>query len=1674
MQRFPRLRPILLASVLILLIGLPLALGLVALSRRAQAQGGALAPAAYLPIVLRPPAAAPTATPTATPWLTPSPTPAVSTVVGNGTPQSCTESALATALARGGLITFNCGPDPVAIGLSRRHIVAQRTILDGGNRVALDGRSVTGILQTADAVSLTLRNITLQNGVSGESGGALRVGKRSTVSVLNATLRVNSSLATPACDGGGAIFADAGSDLRVENSHFLNNSANNGGAINAERSRLVILNSRFEGNRAHAAVLQSVATLDDLYTTEEVQATGICGGAGAIYLDGTRSAADGGPDDVLIEGSTFRSNSTNRNGGALFVGLRTYDRIDIRTTTFVDNAAVMSSNPDWSGMGGAVWIGPAVDGQFGTVVRIERSTFSNNQGHFRGGALWTRLPATITNTTFTGNIARNPAISDRNNWRRGSGGALAVLNQVQVVLDNVTIAGNQAGYDGGGVNGSTTAARNTIIADNSAEILSGQQQNCTVAIQNWGYNLQYLTGRTPAQQQVQSGCGSGILANDPRLGPLGQHGGPTLTMPLLTGSAAINAGNNSTCAGLDQRGILRPQAGVCDIGAFELEAPLITPTSTPTPTPTGTRNTPTSTPSITPTPTGTRSTPTSTPSITPTPTPSRTPSPTLTPTPSRTPSPTPTPDGTPTATPTATPTPSGGSVVGNGTPESCTEAALVAALQSGGYISFNCGPNPVTIPFTQRRTLTADAIIEGGGRVTFDGRGQNGILGTGANRALTLLNLRFVNANSAEQGGALRLGTGNTLTVVNSTFENNISTAEQARCQGGGAIFVDEGSIVVLADSVFIGNRANNGGAIRTNRAKVTVSGSRFEANEAQHSDAINAFGDCGGGGAILIDGTRRASQGGPDTSLVVGNTFAFNKTNNHGGALFVTVNPGEGVRVEGNNFLSNEATKSATSQWSGTGGAIRFDATNPSDPTHTAVVERAAFIGNKAQFQGGAIWSDANLTAVNATLYGNYALNPAITDNTNWQRGNGGGISMANGARATLTHLTLADNVAGFNGGGLHGPNITARNSIIANNNAENGPGNMQNCSDALVNEGGNIQWLNFGSAGSRLTRSNCGATIPLGNPNFGPLDDYGGNTFALNFWAGSAAYNAALSTHCVPTDQRGVARPQGAACDIGAFELVGEPQPEPPPVPQIVGDGTPESCTQEALALAITRGGNITFNCGPDPVVIPFTTSIEVVRRTALFGGNKVTLDGRNQTAILRTQWYVWLELHDIALVNGRSTDQGAAVNLGYFAILIINNTRFDGNVSTADHAICDGGGAIFIGGGSQATITNSLFTNNVAPNGGAINNLRSQLTIRNTHFESNHAIHTDAINAFGDCGGGGALYFDGTRRPEDGGPDNVIIEDSTFINNTTNNHGGAIFYGIRSNEVAVLRNLTFTGNRAVVSPSMAGSGTAGALWLGPGVGGQTGYSFLLENSTFNNNSSQSQGGAFWSRSPARVINSTFVGNEAINPNFPNTDWRRGNGGAITAAERALVELNNVTIVGNTAGFNGGGVAGENVAVSNTIVANNVGQWSLQLQQNCTHFLVNRGNNLHFLLGTSNPNPVGQSNCGATLTYQNPVVGALGNYGGPTQTVPLLAGSAAIDTGNNATCAAADQRGVTRPQGPACDIGAFEVTPTQAAPDATGERSERPTWPAALLLPLTLPLAVVWQQRRQRAPRN
>jgi CSLREA domain-containing protein len=180
------------------------------------------------------------------------------------------------------------------------------------------------------------------------------------------------------------------------------------------------------------------------------------------------------------------------------------------------------------------------------------------------------------------------------------------------------------------------------------------------------------------------------------------------------------------------------------------------------------------------------------------------------------------------------------------------------------------------------------------------------------------------------------------------------------------------------------------------------------------------------------------------------------------------------------------------------------------------------------------------------------------------------------------------------------------------------------------------------------------------------------------------------------------------------------------------------------------------------------------------------------------------------------------------------------------------------------------------------------------------------------------------------------------------------------------------------------------------------------VITNSTFINNKAP-VGGAIYNSNVLEVSNSTFSGNSATS----------SYGGGIYNALGAM-SLYNSTFSANSATISGGGIYNANGAImnyANTIIANSAGG-------DC----INAGQ-----ISTNTNNLVEDNSCAATSSG-DPKLGTLADNGGSTLTFGLLPDSPARDAGSDAVCAAApvnnlDQRGVTRPDGPHCDIGAFEA---------------------------------------------
>lgn len=256
-------------------------------------------------------------------------------------------------------------------------------------------------------------------------------------------------------------------------------------------------------------------------------------GGGAIYLNhGT----------LNLNNSTLYNNGAYSNGGALF---NESGAMNISNSTIRNNWAAYSDSTVLTAGAGLY--------NLNGVTTIQNSTFSNNNSQgVAGGIFVDGGTVTVINSTFTGN---NAVVSVG-----GTGGAVYVRTGV-LDLTNSTIATNNATLTGGIFNSSgTVTLRNTIVANN---VVAG---NCGGVITNNGNNID--DGTTCGW-----GSANGSMSNrNPRLGPLANNGGATLTMALLPGSPAIdgvtyNAPNG--CPATDQRGVHRPIGARCDIGAYE-------------------------------------------------------------------------------------------------------------------------------------------------------------------------------------------------------------------------------------------------------------------------------------------------------------------------------------------------------------------------------------------------------------------------------------------------------------------------------------------------------------------------------------------------------------------------------------------------------------------------------------------------------------------------------------------------------------------------------------------------------------------------------------------------------------------------------------------------------------------------------------------------------------------------------------------------------------------------------------------------------------------------------------------------------------------------------------------------------------------------------------------------
>ncbi|MGO9836729.1 MAG: hypothetical protein ACLP1X_21240 [Polyangiaceae bacterium] len=290
------------------------------------------------------------------------------TVVGTGTPASCTFQALSTAVKGGGIITFNCGPNPVTISVTATLKppistggTAVHIVIDGGNEITLDGGGSVQIISWVHATwrtsqdTLTLQHIQLSNGKAtgtkqipacttqpnSQCSTGYTDGQGGAVYMADGSLRVIDSIFTGnqaaklgPDTGGGALYLDGSGTLSyVAHSTFQNNTASNAGAIGMLWVGASIYNSLFEGNSAVGTGANSVDSTNCSCDDGNGDQVGSGGNGGAIYKDG------GDGVNLTLCGDLVENNSANEFGSGVFL------TADGSAATLIMDDSVIKDNP---------------------------------------------------------------------------------------------------------------------------------------------------------------------------------------------------------------------------------------------------------------------------------------------------------------------------------------------------------------------------------------------------------------------------------------------------------------------------------------------------------------------------------------------------------------------------------------------------------------------------------------------------------------------------------------------------------------------------------------------------------------------------------------------------------------------------------------------------------------------------------------------------------------------------------------------------------------------------------------------------------------------------------------------------------------------------------------------------------------------------------------------------------------------------------------------------------------------------------------------------------------------------------------------------------------------------------------------------------------------------------
>jgi len=527
----------------------------------------------------------------------------------------CDEPSLRAAIARGGWISIGCNG---TITLTDTITIANNVILDAsGVNATISGGNAVRLFKVQSGASLTITNLTLANGlvtnsVSGTNlvdGGAIY--NSGTLNLIGCQLLNNKAYDAFSSDSlqifdparGGAVFNNGGTamllgtvlsnNIATGNTTGFGTGTGYGGAIYTTNGSLTLINCSLSSNSclscyreaeggAICVMAGSVVFSNCQFNANNAScngvgnSVGVTGGAiaqlggnltmvqsqflnnrvlslGSIYLGAFGGGAYFCAGTATVLNSSFLGNAIpeasarakhNGNGGAIY-----------NTGSMTLNGCCLASNLVW-GLDGSLKSLAAGDGLGGGIynagqLKMTNCTLALNMAH--GGVLY-GAPQGTAPTGPNGNAI--------------GAGLYNESNGISVLM-NVTLANNTSAttnpYSTSGFSAGDQVANlgGTVRLHNTLLAYAGTNGNAYGTITDDGYNM------SSDSSAALFASGTSYNFTDPKLGPLADNGGPTLTMAPLAISPAIDFGDANGAPHSDQRGLLRPFGDGVDIGAVE-------------------------------------------------------------------------------------------------------------------------------------------------------------------------------------------------------------------------------------------------------------------------------------------------------------------------------------------------------------------------------------------------------------------------------------------------------------------------------------------------------------------------------------------------------------------------------------------------------------------------------------------------------------------------------------------------------------------------------------------------------------------------------------------------------------------------------------------------------------------------------------------------------------------------------------------------------------------------------------------------------------------------------------------------------------------------------------------------------------------------------------------------